>query len=57
MVYGSSAPPQAEERLLRNLTIQAAAPPLGYPVYSSPPLTVTSPCGLAQYQRANMATK
>ena len=26
---------QAEERLLRNLTVEAADPPLGYPVYSS----------------------
>jgi hypothetical protein len=28
---------QAEERLLRNLTVQAADPPLGYPVYVSEP--------------------
>ena len=27
---------QAEERLLRNLTVQAADPPLGYSIYSSP---------------------
>ncbi len=25
---------QADERLLRNITVQAAEPPLGYPVYS-----------------------
>ena len=32
---------QAEERLLRNLTVQAADPPLGYAIFSSPPLTCT----------------
>ena len=26
---------QAEERMLRNITIQAADPPLGYSIYSS----------------------
>lgn len=26
---------QAEERLLRNLTVQAADPPLGYPIFAS----------------------
>ncbi|XP_014670106.1 PREDICTED: LOW QUALITY PROTEIN: pecanex-like protein 4 [Priapulus caudatus] len=31
---------QALPLLLRNLTVQSAAPPLGYPVYSSPPLHV-----------------
>ena len=29
---------QAHSTILRNLTIQAADPPLGYPIYSSPPL-------------------
>ncbi len=29
---------QAEERLLRNLTVQAADPPLGYTIYSSGPV-------------------
>ena len=29
---------QAEERILRNLTVEAADPPLGYPVYTSPPI-------------------
>ncbi|KAG7168229.1 Pecanex-like protein 4-like [Homarus americanus] len=29
---------QAQPGLLRNLTIQAADPPLGYPIFSSPPL-------------------
>nr|XP_006632384.1 PREDICTED: pecanex-like protein 4 [Lepisosteus oculatus]XP_015205652.1 PREDICTED: pecanex-like protein 4 [Lepisosteus oculatus]XP_015205653.1 PREDICTED: pecanex-like protein 4 [Lepisosteus oculatus]XP_015205654.1 PREDICTED: pecanex-like protein 4 [Lepisosteus oculatus]XP_015205655.1 PREDICTED: pecanex-like protein 4 [Lepisosteus oculatus] len=33
---------QAHPVLLRNLTVQAADPPLGYPIYSSPPLHV--PC-------------
>eukprot|EP00090_Calanus_glacialis_P026578 TRINITY_DN41814_c0_g1_i1.p1 TRINITY_DN41814_c0_g1~~TRINITY_DN41814_c0_g1_i1.p1 ORF type:complete len:613 (-),score=137.97 TRINITY_DN41814_c0_g1_i1:7-1638(-) len=32
---------QAEERLLRNLTVQAADPPLGYSIYSSKPITKT----------------
>ena len=30
---------QAEERLLRNLTVQAADPPLGYYIFSSKPIT------------------
>ncbi|XP_076800119.1 pecanex-like protein 4 isoform X1 [Clavelina lepadiformis] len=29
---------QAQKDLLRNLTTQAADPPLGYPIYSSPPI-------------------
>lgn len=29
---------QAHPFMLRNLTVQAADPPLGYPIYSSPPL-------------------
>ncbi|XP_042893871.1 pecanex-like protein 4 isoform X2 [Penaeus japonicus] len=29
---------QAQPGLLRNLTVQAADPPLGYPIFSSPPL-------------------
>lgn len=29
---------QAHPVLLRNLTVQAADPPLGYPIYSSAPL-------------------
>ena len=32
---------QAEERLLRNLTVQAADPPLGYFIFSSPPFTTS----------------
>ena len=32
---------QAEERLLRNLTVQAADPPLGYFIYSSKPISKT----------------
>uniref|UniRef100_A0A2D4MZN1 Pecanex-like protein n=6 Tax=Micrurus TaxID=8634 RepID=A0A2D4MZN1_9SAUR len=32
---------QAHPVLLRNLTIQAADPPLGYPIYSSEPLHLT----------------
>jgi len=31
---------QAHPVLLRNLTVQAADPPLGYPIYSSRPITV-----------------
>ena len=31
---------QAQPRLLRNITIQAAEPPLGYPVYASPCVTI-----------------
>uniref|UniRef100_A0A0B6ZWM3 Pecanex-like protein n=1 Tax=Arion vulgaris TaxID=1028688 RepID=A0A0B6ZWM3_9EUPU len=31
---------QAQPALLRNLTVQAADPPLGYPIYSSPPMSV-----------------
>lgn len=31
---------QAHPLLLRNLTVQAAEPPLGYPIYSSKPLSV-----------------
>lgn len=29
---------QAHPVMLRNLTVQAADPPLGYPIYSSPPI-------------------
>jgi hypothetical protein len=29
---------QAEERLLRNLTVEVADPPLGYPAYASRPI-------------------
>ena len=32
---------QAEERILRNLTVQAADPPLGYFIYSSAPIYKT----------------
>ena len=32
---------QAEERLLRNLTVQAADPPLGYFIFSSQPVYKT----------------
>ena len=32
---------QAEERLLRNLTVQAADPPLGYFIFSSLPIYKT----------------
>lgn len=31
---------QAQPALLRNLTVQAADPPLGYPIYSSPPISI-----------------
>ncbi|XP_012939720.1 pecanex-like protein 4 [Aplysia californica] len=31
---------QAQPAMLRNLTVQAADPPLGYPIYSSPPISV-----------------
>ena len=31
---------QAEERILRNLTVEAADPPLGYPVYTSAPIKI-----------------
>ncbi|XP_076354049.1 pecanex-like protein 4 isoform X1 [Tachypleus tridentatus] len=31
---------QAHPTILRNITIQAADPPLGYPIFSSPPLTI-----------------
>ena len=31
---------QAHPTLLRNLTIQAADPPLGYPIYASGPVSV-----------------
>ncbi len=33
---------QAHSTLLRNLHVQAADPPLGYPVYASPPLSVAT---------------
>ena len=31
---------QAHPTILRNLTVQAADPPLGYPIFSSPPTTI-----------------
>ena len=31
---------QAHPTVLRNLTVQAADPPLGYPIYASPPMTI-----------------
>ncbi|KAK0050290.1 pecanex-like protein 4 isoform X2 [Biomphalaria pfeifferi] len=31
---------QAQPAMLRNLTVQAADPPLGYPIYSSPPISI-----------------
>ena len=31
---------QAEERILRNLTVEAADPPLGYPAYTSSPIKI-----------------
>ncbi|KAH9499638.1 Pecanex-like protein 4 [Bulinus truncatus] len=31
---------QAQPAVLRNLTVQAADPPLGYPIYSSPPISI-----------------
>ena len=31
---------QAHPAILRNLTVQAADPPLGYPIFSSPPISV-----------------
>lgn len=33
---------QAHPFMLRNLTVQAADPPLGYPIYSSAPLHIPS---------------
>ena len=36
---------QAEERLLRNLTVQAADPPLGYFIFSSKP-SIKTGCDL-----------
>ena len=33
---------QAHRTLLRNLNVQAADPPLGYPIYSSQPISI--PC-------------
>ncbi|XP_076042751.1 pecanex-like protein 4 [Oratosquilla oratoria] len=41
---------QAHPVLLRNLTIQAADPPLGYPIYSSPPLRFAVPWLNATFQ-------
>ena len=32
---------QAQPATLRNIVVQAADPPLGYPVYASPPLHVS----------------
>lgn len=31
---------QAHPNILRNLTVQVADPPLGYPIYSSPPMSI-----------------
>ena len=31
---------QAHPTILRNLTVQAADPPLGYPIFSSPPISI-----------------
>ena len=31
---------QAHATILRNLTVQAADPPLGYPIFSSEPITI-----------------
>ena len=31
---------QAHPTILRNLTVQAADPPLGYPIYASPPVSI-----------------
>ena len=31
---------QAHPTVLRNLTVQAADPPLGYPIYASQPVTI-----------------
>ena len=31
---------QAHATMLRNLTVQAADPPLGYPIYASQPLSI-----------------
>ncbi|KAK3867388.1 hypothetical protein Pcinc_027147 [Petrolisthes cinctipes] len=42
---------QAHPVLLRNLTIQAADPPLGYPIFSSSPLRLGPPWLSATYQR------
>ncbi|CAL4089891.1 unnamed protein product, partial [Meganyctiphanes norvegica] len=41
---------QAHPVVLRNLTIQAADPPLGYPIFSSPPIRLGTPWLSATYQ-------
>ena len=33
---------QAHEYILRNLTIQASDPPLGYPIFNSQPLFIST---------------
>ncbi|XP_050739009.1 pecanex-like protein 4 [Eriocheir sinensis] len=42
---------QAHPGLLRNLTIQAADPPLGYPIFSSPPLRLATTWLSATYRQ------
>lgn len=46
---------QAHPGLLRNLTIQAADPPLGYPIFSSPPLRLAVAWLSATFQQVHSA--
>ncbi|XP_064120786.1 pecanex-like protein 4, partial [Macrobrachium nipponense] len=47
---------QAQPGLLRNLTVQAADPPLGYPIFSSPPLRLAVPWLNATLQQLYSST-
>ncbi|XP_069945486.1 pecanex-like protein 4 isoform X2 [Cherax quadricarinatus] len=46
---------QAQPGLLRNLTIQAADPPLGYPIFSTPPLRLAVVWLNATYEEVHSA--
>ncbi|XP_068230069.1 pecanex-like protein 4 [Palaemon carinicauda] len=46
---------QAQPGLLRNLTVQAADPPLGYPIFASPPLRLAVPWLNATLQQLTSA--
>ncbi|XP_071534106.1 pecanex-like protein 4 [Panulirus ornatus] len=46
---------QAQPGLLRNLTIQAADPPLGYPIFSSPPLRLAVAWLSATFEQVHLA--
>ncbi|XP_063885607.1 pecanex-like protein 4 [Scylla paramamosain] len=48
---------QAHPGLLRNLTIQAADPPLGYPIFSSPPLRLATTWLSATYEQIHHQSK